>query len=66
MNVNSVVKRSVPTELLPIVVRTYGDILLRNKNADEIITWNIAAQLVWLAELADTQLLIRQLLSTSK
>lgn len=66
MNVNSTIKRQVPTELVPLVVRTYGDILLRNPYADETVTWNIAAQLVWLAELADTQILLQRLLSTSK
>lgn len=66
MNVNTDVKRKVPTEMIPRVVRTYGDILLRNKDANEVKTWNIAAQLVWLDELADTQILIKQLLNTSK
>lgn len=64
MNVNNTIKRNVPTELVPLVVRTYGDILLRNKNADEVISWNIAAQLVWLAELADTQILLQRLFTT--
>lgn len=64
MNVNTTTKRKVPTELVPIVVRTYGDILLRNKDTDEIVAWNIAVQLVWLAELADTQILIQQLINS--
>lgn len=62
MSINTVVKRKVPTALLPQVIRTYGDILLRNRHADETITWNIAAQLVWLEQLADTQLLIQSLI----
>lgn len=64
MNVNDTIKRQVPAELIPLVVRTYGDILLRNPHADETVTWNIAAQLVWLAELADTQLFVQRLLNS--
>lgn len=66
MQVSPHTKRRVPVDLIPLVVRTYGDILLRNKDANEITAWNIAAQLVWISELTDTQMLISQLLNASK
>jgi hypothetical protein len=66
MQVNTSTKRKVPTELIPRVVRTYGDLLLRNPNANEILTWNIAAELIWLEELAETQLLLKRLINIFK
>lgn len=66
MQINPTVRRHVPADVLPQALKTFKDIRLKNPNADENYIWNLAAQLVWLTELADTQIFIKRLLNSFK